>query len=105
MPGIRVLTHNGKPPEEGGLRIGYFVDGGTTLYTMRWGPIPIVRSPPPAAPVPPKSEFDALPMEPASQQCPDCRSFLSLLQKRIDGEFRIVAGCRRCDKIFRPCSD
>lgn len=97
MPGIVVWTHNGKPPSEGGKRIGY-------LCGLQFTPIghPTVTLVPPPPPKPDIVFYD-LPETTQSGFCRSCRPLVRLTpsMRRTDVGERKVYECAKCGTLMR----
>lgn len=97
MPGIVVWTHNGKPPSEGGKRIGY-------LCGLRFTQIghPTVTLVPPPPPKPDIVFFD-LPYTTLTGRCTECwpPNVTHVVRRSTDVGERSLYACSKCGRLMR----
>lgn len=95
---LAVITHNGKPPSEGGLRLGY--QAGNRVYWFG-GPLEGVEVRPAVAPKP-KLAFYDLPVASHRDYCHRCDN-RSLHTRTVDTDCgpKVLLVCSLCNKQHR----
>ena len=102
-PRLQVITHNGKLPSEGGLRLGYRGwDTQSETWWMTWLTPPIL---PPGPPKPPLPHYGAFPTTKWGE-CPACGAFIVRLRsdvqvKTSDCGLVSLHQCA-CGQLIRP---
>ena len=105
MDNILVITHNGKMPADGGLRLGYQV--GPWVQPIAGGPLRFVGTPAPGVPRRvPGVEFSKLQLlgpglNPRCTICKDQYSYSFPVAKMTDEGMKTLFRCTRCDGLMR----
>ena len=105
--GIQVVTHNGRLPSEGGLRIGYVADG-AWFQSVCGGPMQFVGKPVSVAPkkeeVSALVDYNTLPIVgPGMSQeclCGSTYNVNSTWMKTNQGDKRLLR-CNKCGTLMR----
>lgn len=109
MDGIFVVTHNGKPPSEGGRRLGYQV--GSLYQSVAGGPMqfvgkPIVRAAPQGGADSSEIYYDNLPLVGPGmfRSCFGCKSSSAVnpTKMKTDQGVKQLYRCGICGTLMRP---